>query len=74
MGAKVMFAGHTHGGQICLPGGKALITNCDLPTDQAQGISKHQNSWLHVSGGMGANIYTPLRLFCPPSATLLTIS
>lgn len=74
LGAKLIFAGHTHGGQLCLPGGRALITNCDLPTSQAQGLSKHKNSWLHVSGGMGANIYTPVRLFCPPSATLLTIS
>lgn len=74
LGAKIIFAGHTHGGQLCLPGGKALITNCDLPTAQAQGVSKHKASWLHVSGGMGANIYTPVRLFCPPSATLLTIS
>ena len=70
----ILFAGHTHGGQLCLPGGKALITNCDLPTSQAQGVSRHKDSWLHVSGGMGANIYTPVRLFCPPSATLLTIS
>lgn len=74
LGAKLIFAGHTHGGQLCLPGGKALITNCDLPTSQAQGVSKHKDSWLQVSGGMGANIYTPVRLFCPPSATLLTIS
>ena len=74
LGAKLIFAGHTHGGQLCLPGGKALITNCDLPTSQAQGVSKHRDSWLLVSGGMGANIYTPVRLFCPPSATLLTIS
>lgn len=73
-GAKLIFAGHTHGGQVCLPGGKAIITNCDLPTAQAQGISKHRQSWLHVSGGIGANIYTPFRIFCPPSATLLTIS
>ena len=74
LGAKLIFAGHTHGGQLCLPGGKALITNCDLPTSQAQGVSKHKDSWLHVSAGMGANIYTPVRLFCPPAATLLTIS
>ena len=74
LGARLIFSGHTHGGQICLPGGRALITNCDLPTAQAQGLSKHKDSWLHVSGGLGANIYTPVRLWCPPSATLLTIS
>jgi predicted MPP superfamily phosphohydrolase len=36
--ASVVFAGHTHGGQICLPGSKALVTNCDLPTEYAQGV------------------------------------
>ena len=74
MGAKFIFAGHTHGGQMCLPGGRAIITNCDLPVEKAQGLSKHNDSWLHVSGGMGTNIYTQVRLFCPPTATLLTVS
>lgn len=76
--ASVIFAGHTHGGQICLPGSKALVTNCDLPTEYAQGISgwdfDGKQSLLHVSGGMGCSIFAPVRLFCPPSATLLTIS
>jgi predicted MPP superfamily phosphohydrolase len=76
--ASVIFAGHTHGGQICLPGSKALVTNCDLPTEFAQGISgwefDDKQSLLHVSGGMGCSIFAPIRLFCPPSATLLTIS
>lgn len=77
-GAGFLFAGHTHGGQICLPGKKALITNCDLPTQYAQGLSAwsygDQESMLHVSGGLGCSIYAPVRLFCPPGATLLTIS
>jgi len=74
MDSKLIFSGHTHGGQICLPGGKALITNCDLPTNQAQGLSEYKQTPLHVSGGMGANIFTPIRIYCPPSATLITIS
>lgn len=76
--AELIFAGHTHGGQICLPGSKALVTNCDLPTEYAQGISgwefEGKQSLVHVSGGMGCSIFAPVRLFCPPSATLLTVS
>ncbi|MCF8528881.1 MAG: metallophosphoesterase [Aquiluna sp.] len=77
-GAQLMFAGHTHGGQICMPGTRALVTNCDLPTKYAQGLSawkgQTNDTMLHVSGGMGCSIYAPVRLFCPPSATLLTVS
>jgi predicted MPP superfamily phosphohydrolase len=76
--ASLIFAGHTHGGQICLPDSKALVTNCDLPTEFAQGVSGWEfagkQSLLHVSGGLGCSIFAPVRLFCPPSATLLTVS
>jgi hypothetical protein len=76
--ASLIFAGHTHGGQICLPGQRALVTNCDLPTQYASGLSAWEfgdkQSMLHVSQGLGCSIYAPVRLFCPPSATLLTIS
>ena len=75
--ASMMFAGHTHGGQICLPGQKALVTNCDLPTEFASGLSAwsndQQEAMLHVSNGLGCSIYQPVRLFCPPSATLITL-
>jgi uncharacterized protein len=70
----MMFAGHTHGGQICLPGQKALVTNCDLDRKYASGLSawgKNSPMLLHVSQGMGHSIYAPLRLNCPPSATLI---
>ncbi|WP_164712342.1 metallophosphoesterase [Trueperella bialowiezensis] len=37
-GCSLIFAGHTHGGQVCLPGGRALVTNCDLDTEFASGL------------------------------------
>jgi predicted MPP superfamily phosphohydrolase len=39
-GAELLLAGHTHGGQLCLPGVGALVTNCDLPRRQAKGVSR----------------------------------
>lgn len=77
-GAKLIFAGHTHGGQICLPGQKALVSNCDLPTQYASGLSaweyEGKQSMLHVSSGLGCSIYAPVRLFCPPSATIIELN
>ena len=76
-GAEAIFAGHTHGGQVCLPGGHALTTNCDLPLDQASGVTtwRHagRSSYLEVSAGLGTSIYAPIRLFCPPEAVLVTL-
>ncbi len=77
-GAAMTFSGHTHGGQICLPGQKALVSNCDLPTQYASGLSgwnfEDKQSLLHVSSGLGCSIYAPVRLFCPPSATLIELN
>jgi predicted MPP superfamily phosphohydrolase len=81
-GYDAVLAGHTHGGQVCLPGGRALTTNCDLEPDRARGLHRHPagsrpgdpgSSWLHVSGGIGTNPYTRVRLNCRPEATLLTL-
>ncbi|WP_181768325.1 metallophosphoesterase [Streptomyces albidus (ex Kaewkla and Franco 2022)] len=74
----LILAGHTHGGQLCIPFYGALVTNCDLDTDRVKGLSTHraggQTSYLHVSAGCGANRYTPVRFACPPEATLLTLT
>lgn len=76
-GVQLIFAGHTHGGQICLPVNRAIIDNCDLPTEQASGLSiwnaEGRASWLHVSAGIGTAPTVPLRLFCRPEATLLRL-
>ena len=73
-GADLILAGHTHGGQICLPGFGALVTNCDLPRAQAKGLSAWDGSALNVSAGLGTSPFTPIRLACRPEATLLTIT
>ena len=39
-GAQLLLAGHTHGGQLAVPLYGALVTNCDLPTDRAKGLSR----------------------------------
>jgi uncharacterized protein len=72
-GLALVLAGHTHGGQLCVPGYGALVTNCGLPRGQASGLSRWGQSWLHVSAGLGTSPYTPVRFACRPEATLLTL-
>ena len=82
-GYDAIIAGHTHGGQVCLPGVGALTTNCDLEAARAKGLHRHPadsapgepgSSWLHVSAGIGTNPYVRLRVACRPEATLLTFT
>lgn len=72
-GCELILAGHTHGGQLRVPGLGALVTNCDLDRARARGLSKHHNAFLHVSAGCGTNPFTPVRFACRPEASLLTL-
>lgn len=85
-GADLVLAGHTHGGQVCVPGYGALVTNCDLPPAYAKGLfawaspvqtrdkfTAPRSAWVHVSAGLGTSPFAPVRLFCRPEATLLTL-
>ena len=86
-GASLVIAGHTHGGQLCLPFYGALVTNCDLDTSRVKGVSRWwpgagaepssaappDAAWLEVSAGLGTSPYAPVRFACRPEATLLTL-
>lgn len=82
-GYDATFAGHTHGGQLRLPGKGALVTNCDLEPARASGLHRHPassrpgepgSSWLHVSAGAGTSPYAVARFCCRPEATLLRLT
>ena len=74
-GFALLLAGHTHGGQVCVPGYGALTTNCDLPHAMAKGLHRWPGTeaWLHVSAGLGTHPTAPVRFACPPEATVLTL-
>ncbi len=73
-GYALLLAGHTHGGQVRLPGVGALVANCDLPLDQARGLSTYRDHPLHVSAGLGHSPYAPFRFACRPEATLIEVT
>lgn len=87
-GAGLVLAGHTHGGQLCLPFYGTLVTNCDVDRRRAKGVSRWWPgagatpsseapagaAWLEVSAGLGTSPYAPVRFACRPEATLLTLT
>ncbi|WP_299056975.1 metallophosphoesterase [uncultured Nocardioides sp.] len=78
----LVLAGHTHGGQVCLPYVGALTTNCDLEPARVKGLHRHPadsvpgqpgSSYLHVSAGLGTNPWLRFRTACRPEASLITL-
>ncbi|GAA4917134.1 hypothetical protein LX16_3952 [Stackebrandtia albiflava] len=72
-GYQLLVAGHTHGGQVCVPGYGALVTNCGIDRRRVRGLHHYGGSWLHVSAGLGTSPYAPFRFACPPEASVLTL-
>jgi predicted MPP superfamily phosphohydrolase len=66
---NVLLAGHTHGGQICLPGGVPITIDSVLPRSMAAGSWQHHEMIGYTSVGAGCSI-VPVRFNCPPEITL----
>jgi uncharacterized protein len=66
---NLMLCGHTHGGQICLPGGVAVLTDSDIPRRFTRGPWRYHEMAGYTSAGAGSCI-VDVRLNCPPEITL----
>jgi uncharacterized protein len=81
-GYDLLLCGHTHGGQLRVPGYGALVTNCGIDRDRVRWLHRWappsaatpNGTWLHISAGLGTSPYAPVRFACPPEATLLTLT
>lgn len=72
-GYSLHLAGHTHGGQVCLPGGVALITSATVPRRLLKGKWKYRGMAGYTSRGVGATGVN-VRFFCSPEMTIITLS
>lgn len=68
-GFNVLLSGHTHGGQICLPGSIPITLDSVLPRRMGSGAWRYAEMCGYTSVGIGTSI-VPVRLNCPPEVTL----
>jgi predicted MPP superfamily phosphohydrolase len=68
-GFAVLISGHTHGGQICLPGGIPITLDSKLPRHMGSGAWKYHQMFGYTSAGAGSSV-VPVRFNCPPEITL----
>ena len=69
---SLQLSGHTHGGQVLLPGKPPIFTPY-LGKEYSQGLFRVNDTWLYTNRGLGV-ISVPLRYNCPPEVTLLTLT
>ncbi|MFT4246389.1 MAG: metallophosphoesterase [Micrococcaceae bacterium] len=76
-GSQLIFAGHTHGGQLRIPFYGAIVANCDIPLEKSRGLHTWESgvntSYINVSAGLGNSPYFPFRFACRPEASLITL-
>jgi hypothetical protein len=70
--AAMIFAGHSHGGQVYLPVVGALITPGRAPRRHAYGLIREDGRVMYVSGGIGTSII-PIRINMPPEIAIVTV-
>lgn len=71
---QISFSGHSHGGQVRIPGWGAFITHTKYGRKYAQGINYLKNTVCVVARGLGTSRFFKFRLFCPPQAYAVEIS
>jgi len=69
----IMLCGHTHGGQICIPGYGPINIRSEVPKAYATGAHWVGGTFLHVSPGFGAIRAVPLRFWARPEVTVLRL-
>ena len=73
-GYDLVLAGHTHGGQVRVPFGPAIVTNCGIDVWRARWLHQWDDQmWFHICAGLGTNPFAPIRFACRPEASLLTL-
>lgn len=65
-----MLSGHTHGGQVLVPGIGPIVTRKRFPI--IQGVGAQDNTSIFVSRGVGT-VYVPVRINCPPEVAIITL-
>ncbi|NDV60832.1 metallophosphoesterase [Puniceicoccales bacterium CK1056] len=71
-GFCLVLSGHTHGGQICLPGGHALLSMERIPTPLFRGLWRRGSMIGYTSTGTGS-CHVPVRYNCPPEIVIHTL-
>lgn len=69
---SLYLSGHTHGGQICLPGGIPVMTNIRTPRRYARGLWKHGDMIGYTTAGVGVSVM-PLRFFSKGEVAVITL-
>jgi predicted MPP superfamily phosphohydrolase len=72
-GYDIFLCGHTHGGQICLPGGIPVTLDSDCPRELGRGYWRRNGMQGYTSPGAGTSVVN-VRLNCPPEVTIHTLT